>query len=63
MLGNRKFTLTDDPGSLVRVIDAFQNLDFQGYLLNNRVSSPWLLVRPTNLHCIVQFLENSAPAS
>ncbi len=58
LLGKRKFTLSASPKSLDAVIAAFRNFDFQGYLLNNRMSSPWLLVHPTNLHCIVQFLDN-----
>ncbi len=58
LLGNRKFVLSASSESLDAVIAAFRNFDFQGYLLNNRMSSPWHLVRPTNLRCIVQFLDN-----
>ncbi len=57
LLGKRKFTLTASRESLNKVLIAFRNLDFQSYLLTNRMSSPWLLMRATNLRCIVQFLD------
>ncbi|MCP4597142.1 hypothetical protein [Neptuniibacter sp.] len=63
ILGNRKFAITVNNDSLNQLLAFFRNVDLQNYLTKHRMSSPWVLVRPTNLRCIAQFPFRSDPSA
>ncbi len=60
-LGNTKVTLNPaNSESLKKAVEYYSSLDLNSYLNNNGINSPWQLVRPVNVRCIIQFFRPEA---
>ncbi len=60
-LGGARVTLNPaNSESLKKAVEYYSSLDLNSYLNNNGIDSPWQLVRPVNIRCIIQFFRPEA---